>query len=170
MNIIIRKLFRPALMMKNASLTLFFLFILTSAIAQSVDSLNEKRFEYLNKCFDNFPPNKTIDSLDQTYGLQLCSLTECLLLLELSNMDKSINDNVLLRLKELANKNFENRSFILLVEGSMNSVKKTIKLTEESGLVYVSLGNSCLGSREQEKGIAIFNKQMMFLINKKGHK
>jgi hypothetical protein len=148
------------------SITIVFLFYL---ICPKLSGQNSERLEYLNQTFQIFKPNQKIDVLAKKLALKLTNAAACLAMLELPKGFLSIEEEYEIneRLQEIAEKLFLQGTPIYLIKEGKNSVLKADELNvkkSKNGIIYVSLGNSCISSKRLDKGVNLFNNRTLALI------
>jgi hypothetical protein len=148
------------------SITIVFLFYL---VCPKLSGQNSERLEYLNQNFQIFKPNQKIDVLEKKLALKLTNAAACLAMLELPKGFLSIEEEYEIneRLQEIAEKLFLQGTPIYLIKEGKNSVLKADELNvkkSKNGIIYVSLGNSCISSKRLDKGVNLFNNRTLALI------
>lgn len=131
-------------------------------------------YDYLNQSFSGFEENKFIDSLEFKLGIKLDNIIFCTSIIELGFLSKNEELFIVKRLKEISTKLILQGTPIIIIKESSKSAELSRELNriEKNGLIYVSIGNSCISSGKANLAIDEFNQNSMNLmrLNSKIHK
>lgn len=124
--------------------------------------------KYVNRCIDSLEPIEYLENHKLAKQAGFCSLAGCFFLLEMYDEDSVLNQAVFERVRQIAEKFYDEGTPIFISGGGMNSVEESRKLNEQGnlyGITYVSMGNSCLSFGSRNKGISEFNSVTSLLVN-----
>ncbi|MCB0837981.1 MAG: hypothetical protein KDD99_15015 [Bacteroidetes bacterium] len=122
----------------------------------------------LNHHFEGLNPNAVLDTSIISRGYDFQSLGACLAFLEAFDDNPLVNEIVYLRLQEIAERFYDMNTPVLVLENGAGSWEGAVKANNEdtrNGIIFTSMGNSCLSFGSMNKGIQAFNRQTQELLN-----
>ena len=124
--------------------------------------------QYVNRCVDSLETIEYLKTYSHSRGLEFCNLAGCFVFLEAYGEDTLLNQAIFERIRQIAQRFYNDGTPILIHVGGINSVESCKRLNEEGnsyGITFISLGNSCLSNGSMDRGIQYFNAETKRLVH-----
>lgn len=119
------------------------------------------------KCFKDLQPIKEIENIPSLQNISICSLFECVALVEYTEKEEKIQEAILRRATEITALLYNEGTPVYLTSG-MNSFYKANEnnqnLTDDNNLVHISVAE-CISSQSLQKIKQIVNRETARLIS-----
>lgn len=146
---------------------MIFLLFINQTFSQKKYSIEKINTEIYGKCFKDLKPIKEIENIPSLQNIPICSLFECVALVEYTEKEEKIQEAILRRATEITVLLYNEGTPVYLTSGMNSSYKaneNNQNLTDDNNLVYISV-DECISSQSLQKIKQIVNRETSRLIS-----